>query len=139
VGDWLFGCDVCQEVCPWNEKAAGQGEGSLQKSDDAKLQPAADANPVDLIGLFELDDQAFRDRFRHTPLWRAKRRGILRNAAIVLGNQRAAAGVPALRRGLEDSEPLIREACAWARGRIECEGEIGREGERERGNGKERH
>lgn len=114
IGDWLFGCDVCQEVCPWNEKAEGQGARSLQKSDDAALQPAADANPVDLIALFDLDDDAFRQRFRHTPLWRARRRGILRNAAIVLGNQRAKAALPALQRGLNDSEPLIREACAWA-------------------------
>jgi epoxyqueuosine reductase len=114
IGDWLFGCDVCQEVCPWNEKAAGQGERSLQRSDDASLQPAGDSNPVDLIGLFDLDDEAFRRRFRHTPLWRARRRGILRNAAIVLGNQRAVAAVPALTRGLSDSEPLIREACEWA-------------------------
>ena len=118
VGDWLFGCDVCQEVCPWNEKAAGQGEQALQKTDDTALQPAADANPVDLIGLFELDDETFRKRFRHTPLWRARRRGILRNAAIVLGNQRAAAAVPALTRGLSDAEAIVREACAWALGRI---------------------
>jgi epoxyqueuosine reductase len=66
-----------------------------------------------------LDDEAFRRRFRHTPLWRAKRRGILRNAAIVLGNQKAVAAAPALRRGLQDSEPIVREACAWALARIE--------------------
>jgi epoxyqueuosine reductase len=122
VGDWLFGCDVCQDVCPWNEKAAGQGERSLQRSEDAALQPAADSNPVGLIALFELDDETFRRRFRHTPLWRARRRGILRNAAIVLGNQRAAAAVPALTRGLGDAERLVREACAWALERITREG-----------------
>jgi epoxyqueuosine reductase len=82
------------------------------------FQPRADANPVDLIALFDLDDEGFRRRFRHTPLWRAKRRGILKSAAIVLGNQRAVAAVPALVRGLGDSEPLIRGACAWALGRI---------------------
>jgi epoxyqueuosine reductase len=83
------------------------------------FQPAADANPINLIGVFDLDDDAFRRRFRHTPLWRAKRRGILRNAAIVLGNQRAAAAVPALRKGLADEEPLVREACQWALDRIQ--------------------
>jgi epoxyqueuosine reductase len=119
IGDWLFGCDICQEVCPWNEKAVGQGERSLQKSEEAALQPAAGANPVDLIALLELDDEAFRRRFRHTPLWRARRRGILRNAAIVLGNQRAVASVAALTRGLQDAEPLVREACKWALGKIE--------------------
>jgi epoxyqueuosine reductase len=83
------------------------------------FQPAADANPVDLMGLFELDEDAFRQRFRNTPLWRARRRGILRNAAIVLGNQRVAAASAALRRGLDDAEPIVREACQWALGQIE--------------------
>jgi epoxyqueuosine reductase len=72
---------------------------------------------MDLIGLFELDDAAFRERFRHTPLWRPKRRGLLRNAAIVLGNRPTSAAIPALTRGLHDSEPLVRGACAWALGR----------------------
>jgi len=110
IGDWLFGCDVCQDVCPWNHRAPISGE--------VIFQPQPDENPVDLIALFELDDAAFRTRFRHSPLWRSKRRGILRNAAIVLGNQRAEGATVALIRGLRDSEPLIRGACAWALGRI---------------------
>jgi epoxyqueuosine reductase len=69
-----------------------------------------------LIGLFELDDAAFRQRFRNTPLWRAKRRGVLRNAAIVLGNRPTAEAFDALTRGLNDSDPLVRDACAWALG-----------------------
>jgi epoxyqueuosine reductase len=123
IGDWLFGCDVCQEVCPWNQASERHperhGGRSLQDAPDPAFIPASDANPVDLISLFDLDDDAFRRRFRHTPLWRAKRRGILRNAAIVLGNQRAANAVDALRRGLADPEPIVREACAWALARIE--------------------
>jgi epoxyqueuosine reductase len=110
IGHWLFGCDVCQDVCPWNHRAPHSTEPSFQ--------PASRMNPIDLAQLFELDDEAFRRRFRHTPLWRPRRRGILRNAAIVLGNQRAAAAVPALIRGLNDAEPLIRGACAWALGLI---------------------
>jgi len=110
IGDWLFGCDVCQEVCPWNHRAPHTAE--------QVFQPLAGHNPVDLVALFELDDEAFRRRFRHTPLWRAKRRGIVRNAAVVLGNQRAIAALPALLRGLNDAEPLVRGACAWALGRI---------------------
>ncbi len=120
IGDRLFGCDVCQEVCPWNQRHGGperHGGRSLQRGEEA-FEPAGDADPIDLIGLFELDDEGFRRRFRHTPLWRAKRRGILRNAAIVLGNQRAAAAVPALVRGLADAEPLVRGAAAWALGQI---------------------
>jgi epoxyqueuosine reductase len=110
VGDWLFGCDVCQDVCPWNHRAP--------QTDESSLQPAVDSNPIDLIALFDLDDEAFCRRFRHTPLWRARRRGILRNAAIILGNQRATAAVATLIRALHDSEPLIRGASAWALGQI---------------------
>jgi epoxyqueuosine reductase len=106
LGEWLFGCDVCQDVCPWNHRAP--------LTDEPTFQATNDTNPVELIGLFELDDDAFRRRFKHTPLWRARRRGILRNAAIVLGNQRAIVAIPALIRGLNDVEPLIRGACAWA-------------------------
>ncbi|MEX0642165.1 MAG: HEAT repeat domain-containing protein, partial [Pirellulales bacterium] len=80
------------------------------------FQPRPDANPLDLIQLFELDDTAFRARFRHTPLWRPRRRGLLRNAAIVLGNRPTPAAVPALVRGLNDEESLVRSASAWALG-----------------------
>ena len=73
---------------------------------------------MELAALFELDDEAFRRRFRNTPLWRTKRRGILRNAAIVLGNQRAMGAVAVLVRGLADEEALVRGACAWALGEI---------------------
>lgn len=106
IGDWLFGCDVCQEVCPWNHRAP--------RSDEAAFSPTTDANPIELAALFSLDAAAFRRRFRHTPLWRPKRRGLLRNAAIVLGNQRDPASLDALIRGLSDTEPLVRAACAWA-------------------------
>jgi epoxyqueuosine reductase len=109
VGDWLFGCDVCQEVCPWNSKAP--------RSREPRFQPQGGMTTLELAGLFELDDAAFRARFRHTPLWRPKRRGLLRNAAIVLGNQRPPQALPALVRGLSDPEPLVRGACAWALGR----------------------
>jgi epoxyqueuosine reductase len=113
VGDWLFGCDVCQEVCPWNSHAP--------LSEEPAFQPGGDANPLDLIALFELDEAAFRARFRYTPLWRPRRRGVLRNAAIVLGNQPAPAAIPALIRGLNDDEPFIRGAAAWALGRYQME------------------
>ncbi|WP_350213674.1 tRNA epoxyqueuosine(34) reductase QueG [Botrimarina sp.] len=110
VGQWLFGCDVCQEVCPWNRHAKRSGE--------AGLEPRAGMDPVDLAPLFELDDAAFRARFRHTPLWRAKRRGLLRNAAFVLGATGAPHAERPLGMGLRDTEPLVRSACAWALGRI---------------------
>jgi epoxyqueuosine reductase len=108
IGDWVFGCDVCQEVCPWN--------GHAKPIPQAMFAPLADSNPIDLTQLFELDDEAFRARFRHTPLWRPKRRGILRNAAIVLGNRPTNVAIPALIRGLNDNESLVRGASAWALG-----------------------
>jgi epoxyqueuosine reductase len=76
---------------------------------------------VELAALFTLDEAAFRQRFRATPLWRAKRRGILRNAAIVLGNRPHEAAIAGLVRGLHDAEPLVREACAWALGRYDSD------------------
>lgn len=109
VGDWLFGCDICQEVCPWNKRTP--------TCDELGFQPRHDSNPLELIELFELDESAFRARFRHTPLWRPRRRGLLRNAAIVLGNRPTPRAVPALVRGLNDEEPLVRSASAWALGR----------------------
>jgi epoxyqueuosine reductase len=110
VGDWLFGCDACQDVCPWNNKTP--------RSEEAAFTPLPSSNPVDLAELLTLTDGAFRQRFRQTPLWRSKRRGLLRNAAIVLGNQRASGALPALMSALQDEEPLVRGACAWALGQI---------------------
>lgn len=110
IGDWLFGCDICQEVCPWNHRSPASVEPAFQQ--------ASGANPGDLAELFALDDDAFRRRFRDTPLWRPKRRGLLRNAAIVLGNRPRPAALPGLTRGLRDPESLVRGACAWALGRF---------------------
>jgi epoxyqueuosine reductase len=106
LGDWLFGCDICQEVCPWNRKAP--------ETREEAFRPRADLAPVDLIELLGLSEEEFRHRFRGTALTRAKRRGLLRNAALVLGNQGDRAALPALRRALEDPEPLVREAALWA-------------------------
>jgi epoxyqueuosine reductase len=110
VGDWLFGCDICQEVCPWNRKAA--------RASEPAFAPRPDLETVNLIELLGLSEGAFRQRFRHTALMRAKRRGLLRNAAIVLGNCGDASALPALEHALEDEEPLIREAAQWAINRI---------------------
>src|SRR5205085_3229420 len=60
IGEWLFGCDVCQDVCPWNHRTP--------ESPEPALAPLAESNPIDLAALFELDDDGFRKRFRHTPL-----------------------------------------------------------------------
>jgi epoxyqueuosine reductase len=106
LGDWLFGCDVCQEVCPWNRKAPPGREPALQPRPDLEA-----VDPVELLGLSE---EEFRRRFRGTALMRARRRGLLRNAALVLGNRGDPAALPALERALSDPEPLVREAVRWA-------------------------
>ena len=109
LGQWAFGCDVCQDVCPWNNKAV--------ETEEDNFQPNSNRNPLDLLPLFFLDDDQFRAMFRKTPLWRPKRRGIVRNAATVLGNNPNDGNVPALEAGLNDEEDLIRGASAWALGR----------------------
>ncbi len=111
MGDWILGCDICQEVCPWNRKPDPMGE--------TVFEPQEQLNPLSLLELFDLNDDEFRARFRKTPLWRPKRRGILRNAAIALGNEANPDAVPALVKGLNDDEPLVRGASAWALRQIE--------------------
>lgn len=106
MGEWVFGCDLCQDVCPWNSRSP--------TATDPRFAPRADLNPVDLTALLAMDDEAFRQRFRRTPLWRPKRRGLLRNAAIALGNRPTTSALPALVAALADEEPLVRAAAAWA-------------------------
>jgi epoxyqueuosine reductase len=108
----VFGCDVCQEVCPWNRKAPPGTEPALR--------PRADLEALDPAELLGLDAEAFRRRFRGTALTRARRRGLLRNAALVLGNAGGPEALPALRKALTDPEPLVREAAAWAVERVEA-------------------
>ncbi len=107
MGDWFFGCDICQEVCPWNRKP------SRSPKVETKKLPS-----IELCELFQLNDDQFRERFRKTPLWRTRRRGVLRNAAIVLGNQGSHESIPHLAIGMVDEEALVRGASAWAIGQI---------------------
>ncbi|MEM9827059.1 MAG: QueG-associated DUF1730 domain-containing protein [Planctomycetota bacterium] len=110
MGDWLFGCDVCQQVCPWNRKRGRREQIETAGHRLTSLSPRE---------LLQLDEAEFRERFRKTPLWRTRRRGMLRNAAIVLGNIGTRDDLPYLRQGLQDSEALVRGACAWAMARID--------------------
>jgi epoxyqueuosine reductase len=110
LGDWVFGCDVCQDVCPWNRKApAGQ-------------EPGLDARPgwvnPDLIEWLAEDASTFAKSLKGTALARSKRSGLLRNAALILGTRRNVAAVPVLIDRLLDPDPVIRGASAWALGRI---------------------
>jgi epoxyqueuosine reductase len=110
MGEWLFGCDICQDVCPWNGKAP--------KTKEPAFQPQPDLAPADALEILQLDEDAFQERFGNTPLARPKRAGLLRNAAIVVGNTKPEGAVPILIRLLDDVEPLIRGAAAWALGRF---------------------
>jgi epoxyqueuosine reductase len=105
VGDWLFGCDVCQDVCPWNRHAAA---GPVVFPSDPSL---ATLDPVELLSL---SDAEFRRRFRGTSFFRARRSGLLRNAAIVLGNVGDEWALPALERAAADEDEVIRDAARWA-------------------------
>jgi epoxyqueuosine reductase len=108
LGDWVFGCDVCQEVCPWNRHAPGSAEPTFQPRGSASLA---------LAELLALDEAGFRARFRGTPLWRAKRRGLVRSVALVLGNRPDPASADALIAALTDGDVVVRGAAAWALGR----------------------
>jgi epoxyqueuosine reductase len=113
MGAWVFGCDVCQEVCPWNRHAPGSAEPSLQPRPTAAGEPPG---TLPLAELLRLDEAGFRRRFRGTPLLRAKRRGLLRSAAIALGNAPDPAAFEPLAAALADAEEVVRGAAAWALG-----------------------
>ena len=102
--NWVFGCDLCQEACPWNRDAR----------DDADCEALSPHLP----SLLALDGDAFRARYGRTAVARAKRRGLLRNVAVALGNSGNPAAVPPLIGALADSEPLVRAHAAWALGRL---------------------
>ena len=110
VGDWVFGCDICQEVCPVNRKAAASQEPAFKKRHDF--------DAPELLPLLEMDDEGFRARFRHSPIKRAKLVGMQRNVCVALGNIGDPAAVPALVRALAHPEALVRGHAAWALGRI---------------------
>ena len=110
IGNHIFGCDICQEVCPYNIKAGSTGEPSYL--------PRRGFYAPELIGLLSISREEFRRRFHGSPILRAKRRGFLRNVAVALGNNAGPEAVPALTRALNDEEPLVRGHVAWALGRI---------------------
>jgi epoxyqueuosine reductase len=110
MGTHIFGCDICQAVCPWNRKAP--------VTSDAAFLPRAGFAAIELMPLLRLSEDDFRARFRGSPVTRAKRRGLLRNVAVALGNLRDPRALAALEAVLHDTEPLIRRHAAWALGRI---------------------
>jgi len=110
IGNRVFGCDDCLEVCPWNRFA---GLGRL-----ARASHRSELEQPDLLELLSLDEGAFRARLRDTPLWRGRRRRLLRNVCVALGNTGDATALPALERASHDPEPLIAEHARWAIDRL---------------------
>jgi epoxyqueuosine reductase len=109
LGGLAFGCDVCQDVCPWNRRAPVTAEAAFATRD----LPA-------LTELLALDDAAYRTRLRGSPLKRARRAGLARNAAVALGNRGdAAAGTALAAAAAADPDPGVREHAGWARHRLE--------------------
>ncbi len=110
ISDWLFGCDVCQEVCP------------LNGSPDAEAAPEFAPDPrragLSLADLLELSRSDYLELFRGSPMKRARLEGLQRNAAVVLGNRGGSAAIPALARALGHAEPVVRGHAAWALGRL---------------------
>lgn len=104
--DWLFGCDICQDVCPWNRKAP------------VTTEPAFAPNPefvaLDAAALVSMTEVEFENRFGHTALSRPGRAGIIRNAAIVAANSGDRTAIPALSAALQDSDANVRDTVAWA-------------------------
>ena len=110
LGPWVFGCDVCSEVCPWGAKAPDLGA-------RFGLHRALESGPAHWLGLSE--DQ-FEAEFVGSPLRRPQRAGLARNAALVLGNQPSEEGKRALVEAGSDSSPVVREAAFWGLARAHC-------------------
>ncbi len=103
IQDWVFGCDICNDVCPWNNKTPTTDEPMLQP------RPAPDA-----LELLQMSEQAFSRQYGKTPLSRPGYQGIRRNAAIVLGNKGNLSDLPALVSLRDEQDPIVREAISWA-------------------------
>jgi epoxyqueuosine reductase len=110
VGDWLFGCDVCQDVCPWNRKAP--------ESSEPGYRPIGGSGTVDLRELLRMSDSELRERIAGTTLTRAGIAGLRRNAAVVLGNAGSPDAIPELEAIARNTDPTVRGAAEWAIDRI---------------------
>ena len=109
MSDWVFGCDICQDVCPVNVKTLYTREQAFKKKRFTTLQ---------LLEMLEMTDDQFRQRFSGSPLKRAKLTGLKRNACVALGNSGDPSAIPALTRALNEEPPLVRRHAAWALGRL---------------------
>jgi len=114
IGTRVFGCDICQDVCPWNADPEPGDPGALTEGRSARFPALRDWTER----LLELDAAAYREAYRGTPLSRPGRDAMLRNLCVGLGNSAEPAAVPVLTRCLADDSELVREHAAWALGRL---------------------
>ena len=112
LGNRVYGCDICQEVCPHNN------DRFVQITGEEAFWPRAGVHGAKLIELMGMSQEEFSRRFRNSPVKRTKRRGLLRNVAVALGNWGSPEAVPVLSDALSDEEPLVRGHAGWALGRI---------------------
>lgn len=110
IGNRIFGCDDCQEVCPWNRFSRPTAEGSFYPGEGVRNQP--------LVSFLGLDERGFKERFAGSAILRAKRRGFLRNVCVAIGNSERPELAEALVPALSDAEPLVRGHAAWAYARL---------------------
>ncbi len=114
MGNWIFGCDECQQACPRNAAARRTLNVSLSGAAAGFLSFHEHLCAPKLADLMGLDEDGFRERFAGTPVLRAKRSGLLRNVAVALGNARDSSSLEVLRTAARDPDPLIREHAEWA-------------------------
>ena len=110
MGDWVYGCDICQDVCPWNRRA--------EPACEPAYQSRAGFERPDLVEWMALDRETFNKTFRRNPAKRPKRRGLLRNVAVALGNSGDPRAVAPLISALDDEEALVRSHAAWSLARL---------------------
>jgi epoxyqueuosine reductase len=123
-GDWLFGCDICQEVCPWNLRSRRTVPEDVHGLRE-RLRPRPEWREPSLRWILELDEASWREATRKSALRRTRYRGLVRNALVVAGNVGRAELVPAIRRRAESPDDVIAEHARWALDRLAERGEIG--------------
>ena len=111
IGHQVFGCDICQDVCPWNRKAPSTEKPEFQPR-EGLFNPA-------LAWLAEISEEEFRQKFRGSPIKRTKRSGLRRNAIIAIGNSGDQTHIAVIDRAVADPDPVVAEAARWAKEQLE--------------------